>query len=59
MTLKVWMLRRVNAMGKQSGRDDSPRAIGGGPDEREPSVGSFAAHQTPSRKAGASALTVR
>jgi hypothetical protein len=51
MTLKGWMLRRVNAMGKQSARDDSPRAIAGGPDEREPSVGSFVEHQTPSQKA--------
>ena len=51
MTMKGWMLRRVNAMGKQSARDDSPRAIPGGPDEREPSVGSFVEHKTLSQSA--------
>src|SRR5262249_3399625 len=48
MTLKGWMLRKVNVMGSRSGRDDSPRAaaIHGAPDEREPSVGKFAEHRT-------------
>src|SRR5215813_5842029 len=48
MTLKGWMLRKVNAMGKRPPPDDSPPADAEG---REPIVGSFADHRALARTA--------